>query len=334
MPTHGDLRMMRAMSAAEFAAAGLMLGVAQLQPDVDPSDHGPLLALAAVDVLIGIVVMRMPPRVGVLRMFNLLAIVLVSAVMALAKPVGPTPFFYLWPMLTMAYFLSRRDVAIGFALLAASFGAVLVLWSGEPNRQILFGGVVVTILFVAVIVVRLKEHLRTLIGELHQSATTDALTGLVNRRAFTTAFERELERANTAGLPLTLVSFDLDHFKQINDRFGHAAGDEALRRFAAVLAGECTPGDVPARVGGEEFAAVLFDRAAEDGRGFAERVAARLAEDAGDGPRLTVSAGVAELSAEDDTPGRLLLAADRALYAAKAAGRDRVHVWAPAAQPA
>jgi diguanylate cyclase (GGDEF)-like protein len=334
MPSHADLRLMRAMSAAEYAAAGLMLGVAQLQPDVDPSDHGPLLLLAAVNVLIGALVMRLPARVGILRAFNLLAIVLVSAVMALAKPVGPTPFFYLWPMLTMAYFLPRRDVAVGFGLLAGSFGAVLALWSGEPNPEILFGGVIFTILFVTVIVVRLKEHLRALIGELHQSATTDALTGLVNRRAFTAAFERELERARTAGLRLTLVSFDLDHFKQINDRFGHAAGDEALRRFAGVLAGECSPGDVPARVGGEEFAAVLFDRTAEDGRGFAERVAARLAEDAGDGPRLTVSAGIAELSAEEDTPGRVLLAADRALYGAKAAGRDRVQVWAPVAQAA
>jgi diguanylate cyclase (GGDEF)-like protein len=224
--------------------------------------------------------------------------------------------------------MPRRDVAIGVALFVVSLAAVLLLWSDEPNRQILFGGVALSIGFVVIVVVRLKERLRKLIDELQRSATTDSLTGLVNRRALGIAMDRELERARTSDLPLTLISFDLDHFKQVNDRFGHAAGDEALKRFAAALRAECSPADVPARVGGEEFAALLFGSSADDGRRFAERVRARLAREVrlGELP-FTVSAGVASMCEEDEVPARMLLAADRALYSAKQAGRDRVHVW-------
>jgi diguanylate cyclase (GGDEF)-like protein len=327
-PGLDDLKLMRTVSAVEFAAAAVMLAVAQFQPDLDTSDHVPLLIIAAVNLVLALVITRVPARVWILRGFTMLAILLVSAVMAFATPAGPVPFFYLWPMLTLAYFMRRADVVFGFALFATSLAAVLVLWSHEPNRQILFGGVVLTIGFVMVMVVRLKEHLRTLIGELHRSATTDALTGLVNRRALGVAMDRELERAHRSGLPLTLISFDLDHFKQVNDRFGHAAGDEALKRFAAALRAECSAADVPARVGGEEFAALLFGSSLEAGLRFAERVRARLASEIGLGDLpFTVSAGVATLSDEDETPARMLLAADRALYAAKEAGRDRVHVW-------
>jgi diguanylate cyclase (GGDEF)-like protein len=129
-------------------------------------------------------------------------------------------------------------------------------------------------------------------------------------------------------LPLALAMFDLDHFKQVNDRHGHAVGDRVLRDFAALLRRELRNGDTLARVGGEEFAVVLFGVGLDDAVAFSERIGRELqARGSGDTPPLSASAGVAALSQADAGPAALLLVADRALYAAKAAGRRRVAVW-------
>ncbi len=122
--------------------------------------------------------------------------------------------------------------------------------------------------------------------------------------------------------------FDLDHFKQVNDRYGHAAGDRVLRDFAALLRRELRNGDTLARVGGEEFAVVLFGVDRDDAVAFSERIGRELqARGSGDTPPLSTSAGVAALTEADPSPEALMLVADRALYAAKAAGRRRVAVW-------
>jgi diguanylate cyclase (GGDEF)-like protein len=129
-------------------------------------------------------------------------------------------------------------------------------------------------------------------------------------------------------LPLALAMFDLDHFKQINDRQGHAEGDRVLREFASLLERELRRGDTLARVGGEEFAVVLFGVDLDDGVAFAARIGRELQRlGAERGTALSTSAGVAALSAAEPDPAGLLLVADRALYAAKQAGRRRVAVW-------
>jgi diguanylate cyclase (GGDEF)-like protein len=129
-------------------------------------------------------------------------------------------------------------------------------------------------------------------------------------------------------VPLALATFDLDHFKQINDRYGHAEGDHVLQDFAALLKRELRGGDTLARVGGEEFAVVLFGVGLSDGVAFAARIGYELQRiGAAQGRKLSTSAGVAALSHGERNPPALLLAADRALYAAKAAGRRRVAVW-------
>jgi diguanylate cyclase (GGDEF)-like protein len=174
------------------------------------------------------------------------------------------------------------------------------------------------------LVVVLRERVNTLISQLQVTASTDSLTGLLNRRAFESAFDREVERAARAELPVALVLFDIDWFKQVNDRLGHAAGDRALRRFATLLEREGRSADVLARIGGEEFAVVLFGVEEDGARAFAERVLNVVAaETADDEVQLSLSAGVsgASLHAEE-----LFLAADRALYAAKDSGRGRVEV--------
>ncbi|MCW2971426.1 MAG: diguanylate cyclase/phosphodiesterase domain 1, partial [Solirubrobacterales bacterium] len=148
------------------------------------------------------------------------------------------------------------------------------------------------------------------------------------RRAFDSELQRQIDRAQRSKVPLSLALFDLDHFKQINDRLGHAAGDRALCDFSDLLRREQRGGDTLARVGGEEFAAVLFGVGHAEAGAFAERIGRELRELMTDeGTTLSASAGVAALLDEDATPSALLVAADRALYAAKAAGRRRVAVW-------
>lgn len=167
-----------------------------------------------------------------------------------------------------------------------------------------------------------------LVVELAEQARTDSLTTLANRRAASEALATELERARRYRRPLSIVIFDLDHFKDVNDRFGHEAGDKILISFAEVLKATARATDVVARWGGEEFLAVVFEAESEAACAFAERVRAELRDRAplsrigGDRSVLTVSAGVATLG-DDDVPESLLRRADRALYEAKEGGRDR-----------
>jgi diguanylate cyclase (GGDEF)-like protein len=158
------------------------------------------------------------------------------------------------------------------------------------------------------------------------AASTDPLTGMFNRRGFAEATSRVIEREANAGRPVTVLIFDLDHFKSINDRFGHSAGDEILKLFATVVLSTLRITDLSGRVGGEEFAALL-PCPLDEGVIAAERVREAFA-DSGivveDGPvDTTVSIGVAGGPAGTELEV-LLAAADSALYQAKRNGRNRV----------
>ncbi|MDZ7754777.1 MAG: DUF484 family protein [Gammaproteobacteria bacterium] len=158
---------------------------------------------------------------------------------------------------------------------------------------------------------------------------TDPLTGLYNRRYLEARLAEEVSRARRHGMPLSCMFLDVDHFKRINDRHGHAAGDAVLRHLAERITELLRASDVAVRYGGEEFALLLPQTAAAEAAVLAERLRAHLAaqpiEVAGvDSPmEVTVSIGVAELAADEDGAG-LLDGADRALYRAKAGGRNRV----------
>jgi diguanylate cyclase (GGDEF)-like protein len=161
-----------------------------------------------------------------------------------------------------------------------------------------------------------------------RQAITDELTQLANRRRFTETLAVEVRRAERFGDPLALVLADLDDFKQINDRYGHQAGDEVLRRFADVLRENVRDFDLPVRYGGEEFAVLLPEADLVGGEQLARRLQTallrlRLPEIGRDRPPVTASFGVAAFpqarSAEE-----ILSAADGALYRAKAAGKNRV----------
>lgn len=161
-----------------------------------------------------------------------------------------------------------------------------------------------------------------------RAALADPLTGVANRRAFLQHGARLLQRAGLEERELSLLLFDIDHFKTINDMHGHAAGDTVLTSFCRVAKAQLRPTDLFARIGGEEFACLLFDVDAADAARVAERV--RLAFEGAihtAGGRTfgaTVSAGIAVARARDADLPALLITADRALYRAKHDGRNRV----------
>jgi diguanylate cyclase (GGDEF)-like protein len=160
------------------------------------------------------------------------------------------------------------------------------------------------------------------------AASMDPLTGMFNRRGFAEATSRVIEREALAGRPVTVMIFDIDHFKSINDRFGHPAGDEILKLFATVVINSLRISDLSGRVGGEEFAALL-PCSLEEGVIVAERVREAFADSGiavDEGPvDTTVSIGVAGGPAGTELEV-LLAAADTALYQAKRGGRNRVEV--------
>jgi diguanylate cyclase (GGDEF)-like protein len=161
--------------------------------------------------------------------------------------------------------------------------------------------------------------------KLEELATTDALTGLKNRRKFDTAIDLEWRRAARQKTPLALLMIDADYFKTYNDTFGHQAGDEVLIGIAICItdavrrAGDCT-----ARYGGEEFAVLLPGLSSLDALAVAETIRLKVQQWSGTPPVTTVSIGVASLTPDTTMEwSGLVNAADRALYAAKANGRNR-----------
>ena len=169
-----------------------------------------------------------------------------------------------------------------------------------------------------------------LFEETRQLAITDELTGLANHRQFYHQLAREVRRAQRYRRPLTLLMLDLDHFKGYNDRFGHLAGDQALRETGEVLRRNAREVDILARYGGEEFAIILPETDLKQAAYQAERIRAAIAAQAFRGrdssPEgdLTVSIGVATLTADLRKIEELVHDADQALYRAKAQGRDRI----------
>jgi two-component system cell cycle response regulator len=161
-----------------------------------------------------------------------------------------------------------------------------------------------------------------------RQALVDALTGLANRRNLEEALRAELARSARYGDPLAVVLADLDNFKAVNDRYGHAAGDEVLKEFAAALRETVRESDHAGRWGGEEFALILTNTDSDGGARLAERARAAIEARAVELPngellRVTASFGVAAFPGEREAD-RLLAAADAALYAAKGAGKNRV----------
>jgi len=177
---------------------------------------------------------------------------------------------------------------------------------------------------------RYTDFLRNNLDQSLEAAVTDQLTGLHNRRYMTGQLQALVARAARGGEPVGCLLLDIDHFKKINDSFGHDVGDEVLREFAVRLASNVRAIDLPCRHGGEEFVVIMPDTGLE----AAERVAERIRLHVAGAPfrvsggrellTVTISIGVAVTIAGDDTPAKLLKRADEAVYEAKASGRNKV----------
>ncbi|MDP5238968.1 diguanylate cyclase [Uliginosibacterium sp. 31-16] len=171
--------------------------------------------------------------------------------------------------------------------------------------------------------VRLREAL-------HEQAIRDPLTGLLNRRYLDETLPREIVRAQREHRPISLVMLDLDHFKHVNDTWGHEAGDAVLVNLAAMLRLHLRSSDLACRFGGEEFVVVMPGATLVEARERIEQIARRVRETPIQLahitlPAVTFSAGLVQTGVHGDTAEALLRAADHALYAAKEAGRDRIH---------
>lgn len=168
-------------------------------------------------------------------------------------------------------------------------------------------------------------------ADLQEQAIRDPLTGLYNRRYLSDALYRELARARREHYPISLVMMDIDHFKGLNDTFGHAMGDTILSDFAALLMKQVRVDDTVCRYGGEEFLVLLPNVSAQTALEVAERWRTLFQEAhsrlAGKGPGVTVSCGIAEFPSSGNTHEQLITAADKSLYKAKALGRNRVALW-------
>ena len=177
---------------------------------------------------------------------------------------------------------------------------------------------------------RYTDFLRQKLDSSMEMAVTDALTGLHNRRYMTGQLQALVGRAAQGGAQVAVLVLDIDHFKSVNDSFGHDAGDEVLVEFAVRLATNVRAVDLPCRMGGEEFVVVMPGASLED----AGRVAERIRRDVASAPfrvmggkeqiTITISIGVAATTGDGDTPEGLLKRADEGVYEAKAAGRNRV----------
>lgn len=173
------------------------------------------------------------------------------------------------------------------------------------------------------------EDLRTHLDEAQELGLRDSLTEVGNRRCFDRALTREVAHAHAKKSPLSLVMGDIDHFKRVNDDFGHLVGDEVLKMFARLLSENVKGRDTVARYGGEEFALILPDTTTDEAAGLADRIRLELGakkfalKDGRKLGKLTASFGVAELSGADDAE-LLFQRADAKLYEAKCSGRDNV----------
>ncbi|MDI4236120.1 GGDEF domain-containing protein [Bradyrhizobium sp. Arg237L] len=309
-----------ALNAMGFIACGMVWNAARVFHGRKPNIPGLVLgAIAWVGAALAL-----PPELPTLKLTIGAAIIAIYACLTAAElwrerrratqrrwPALAVPVLHgcvlLLPIL-VGNFLRPHDAAFGSSTWVTVFSVELILYA-------------IGTVFVIFMLVSDRE-----VTAHKTAASMDPLTGMFNRRGFAEACTRVIEREANAGRPVTVMIFDIDHFKSINDRFGHPAGDEILKLFSAVVVNNLRISDLSGRIGGEEFAALL-PCSLEEGVIAAERVrecfqASGIVCDEGS-VDTTVSIGVAGGPAGTELEV-LLAAADTALYQAKRGGRNRV----------
>ena len=231
---------------------------------------------------------------------------------------------YIVPVL-LATWTEGLAIGLGFAALTIVLREV-VAWGQLPPATPVLWRAVNAASYVAVLGVGMAglQRLRHIQAQLSQLATRDALTGLVNARAFAAQLTQELERNRRYPRPLALLYLDLDDFKVINDSHGHQTGDAVLRLVAESMRASVRQADVVGRLGGDEFAVLMPETDSALADAAAKRLAAGLRNVFKGTPTVTASIGVVACVAADANTDELLRRADQAMYDAKKAGKDRV----------
>ena len=332
-----------------FLLGGLVTLGGMLAPHPPEADTEGLILMALGLIGFGMVLLVLPHRLAQLAPPLSVAAAVVAASLGIflngERHGGPpmfNEFFYFWPALFVGYFFTPRRAALTLVGIGALYATVLSQMPATIQELTPRWTITMTSLVGTVVAMRvLRKRVDKLLSKLNELARTDVLTGLLNRRAFDERLADELDRARRTKEPFALVLGDIDHFKQINDRRGHAAGDEALARVAALLTEHSRTVDAVARIGGEEFALILPSTQLTTGAEAAERLRAALKAATKHDP-ISMSFGVVEGPLHGRLPDDLLRNADRALYSAKAKGRDRtvtpgdvtVTIAAPEPEPA
>jgi diguanylate cyclase (GGDEF)-like protein/putative nucleotidyltransferase with HDIG domain len=332
-----DPALMARSGAYLFGSGASLACVWLFLPNAGHVDQGAMLSMVALSyAMVALLIFGYDriPRWG-FQAFLLGFTLLVSGLIFYSgKGASPYSFFYVWAALYALYFFSAAEAAAHVVFMGVCYAAVLVAHHMTGSKvsdlavaveesaaqwTIAFGTLVVATALFGL----LKERLDSLIDRLTDAVSTDALTGLLNRRGLEEAFEMEVERARRNEAKLTLLVGDLDHFKQLNDRLGHPAGDRALELLGECLTAGVRRIDRVGRMGGEEFALVLPDTEEHQGYVLAERLRSKVRENfAADIFPLTISFGLATYPKHGTTTAALLKAADQALYTAKEFGRD------------
>jgi len=242
---------------------------------------------------------------------------------------GITPAALWFPMVyLMAFNLLNRRQALQFSLIYLALGllagGVGLLISPALNASAVNTALQFTLSNVAYLaLLYMFAFLRRHYAQMHQMAHTDALTNLINRRAMQLRLDGELERAHRYNRPFALLLADIDHFKKINDTFGHSVGDQVLREVASRLGQYLRESDSLARWGGEEFLILAPETDLHQAHLLAERLLEAIRQNPISGVPVTLSLGVA-CYRQGDTVAALLSRADEAMYRAKAGGRNQV----------
>ncbi|MEX2253770.1 MAG: GGDEF domain-containing protein [Thermoleophilaceae bacterium] len=256
--------------------------------------------------------------------------VLVSVIAYNAGPEAMADYawFYMWATGTAFFFFPRWWGLTNLVEVAILFG-ILIAAEGPPQGELTWVMVVTTLAIAGLMLGELNARVRRaslereeLLAEVQAMAHVDELTGLPNRRAWQLRFDEELKRASRSDWLVTVAVLDLDHFKELNDEQGHQAGDRLLAEVADAWAGTLRETDFLARIGGDEFALLLPDCSAEEAAPVIDRMRA-----ATKGTEWSV--GAATTSRRPEPAASLIRRADRALLAAKAAGRQTARI-APA----
>jgi diguanylate cyclase (GGDEF)-like protein len=320
--------------------AGGAIGVltAALPPAAERSELA-VVAVSAVAVAIGgaLLSMRGPVRDPVLGVVVALGTVLITLATYEAgggSGAADNEMLYVWICLYSFYFFSLPHALGQLALVGVAYAALLAATPATDEALSRWIVTMSTLTVAGVIVAQLRSAVANLVGELSERAHVDSLTGLLNRRALEDRAALELARARRDGTPVSLLAIDIDHFKSLNDGYGHGAGDDALRFVAASISRVTRAVDAVGRLGGDEFVVILPGARLNDAATIAERLRdAVLDGNGGTLPPVTLSIGVASGPPSGATLDDIWRAADLAMYEAKRAGGNAIHRSLRATEP-